>query len=80
MRIGGMDIKQMPVAFSDVHPFRKLGLTDKPAILLGMDALELFDRVSVDFANRRVRILARPHSALQPATEMARAQRVSTEG
>jgi predicted aspartyl protease len=80
MRLGGMDIKQMPIAFSDVHPFRKLGLMDKPAILLGMDALKLFDRVSVDFANRRVRMLARPHSALQPATQMAEARTATPAG
>jgi predicted aspartyl protease len=65
LRLGGMDIRAMPIAFADVHPFRKLGLADRPALLLGMDALKLFDRVSVDFANRRVRMLSRPHSALQ---------------
>jgi predicted aspartyl protease len=62
MRLGGVDIYDMPVAFSDVHPFKKLGLTDRPALLLGMDALKLFERVSVDFANRRVRLLAKGHS------------------
>ena len=45
----------MPVAFTDAHPFRKLGLTEKPAMLLGMDGLAAFDRVTVDFANRKVR-------------------------
>ena len=57
MRLGGIDINNMPMAFSDVHPFRKLELMDRPAVLLGMDALKLFERVSVDFANREVRLL-----------------------
>jgi predicted aspartyl protease len=57
IRIGGADINFLPIAFADVHPFRQLRLTDRPALLLGMDALQLFDRVSVDFANRRVRVL-----------------------
>jgi predicted aspartyl protease len=57
IRLGGIDINDMPVAFADVHPFAKLGLSKKPALLLGMDALRLFDRVSVDFPNRRVRLL-----------------------
>ena len=57
IRIGGLDIHNLPVAFADVHPFRQLGLSDRPALLLGMDALQLFERVSVDFANRRVRVL-----------------------
>jgi predicted aspartyl protease len=57
IRVGGLDINNMPVAFADVHPFRQLGLMDRPALLLGMDALRLFSRVSVDFPNRRVRVL-----------------------
>lgn len=55
VRLGGVMINDLPVAFADVHPFRQLGLHDEPALLLGMDALRLFDRVSVDFANRTVR-------------------------
>ena len=58
IRIGGMDIKAMPIAFADVHPFRKLALMDRPALLLGMDALQLFSRLSVDFARRKVRMLS----------------------
>ena len=61
IRLGGLTINNLPIAFADVHPFRKLDLMDKPAILLGMDALKLFDRVSVDFANREVRLLLPGH-------------------
>jgi predicted aspartyl protease len=57
IRVGGLDINNLPIAFADVHPFRQLGLMDRPALLLGMDALQLFSRVSVDFPNRRVRVL-----------------------
>ena len=56
IRIGGAEISQLPVAFADVQPFRQLRLTERPAILLGMDALQLFERASVDFANREVRL------------------------
>ena len=55
--LGDAEIRDMPIAFADAHPFKKLGLTDRPAILLGMDTLRLFARVSVDFGNRRVRLL-----------------------
>jgi hypothetical protein len=58
IRLGGVLIRDLPVAFADVHPFRQLELTDRPALLLGMDALRLFDRVSVDFASRKVRFLS----------------------
>ncbi|HST37755.1 MAG TPA: retroviral-like aspartic protease family protein [Allosphingosinicella sp.] len=73
IKIGGVDIRDLPIAFADVHPFRQLHLTDRPALLLGMDALRLFDRVSVDFANRRVRILLPEDSQLIPDTRMAAA-------
>jgi predicted aspartyl protease len=70
IRLGGADINNMPVAFADVHPFRKLGLMKRPALLLGMDALRLFERVSVDFPNRRVRLLP-PGSAERAGTRYA---------
>jgi predicted aspartyl protease len=75
IRLGDADIHNMPIAFADVHPFRQLGLADRPALLLGMDALRLFDRVSVDFANRRVRLLTAPRSSMPSETRMARVER-----
>lgn len=74
MTLGGGEIMDMPIAFADVHPFAKLKLTDRPAILLGMDALQLFDRVSVDFANRRVRLMRPGRSDLHGLTRMAHRQ------
>ena len=71
VRIGGMLINDLPIAFADVHPFRQLGLRDEPAMLLGMDALRLFDRVSVDFATRKVRFTHPDISGLGSPTRMA---------
>jgi predicted aspartyl protease len=53
--IGGVGFNHLPIAFADVAPFRKFGLTKQPALMLGMDALRLFRHVDVDFANREVR-------------------------
>ena len=75
MRIGDADINFLPIAFADVHPFRQLQLLDRPAILLGMDALRLFHRVSVDFANRRVRLLT-PESSMNGNVQMAGGQEI----
>lgn len=75
IRIGGIHIKDMPVAFADMHPFRKLGLTGRPALLLGMDALRLFDRVSVDFANKKVRFLTPEGASRSQPTQIAAADR-----
>jgi predicted aspartyl protease len=54
MRIGGVDFVNLPVAYADSPAFEMLGLSRRPAMLLGMDALTLFERVAVDFTNRRV--------------------------
>lgn len=63
LRIGGVTFTDIPMAFADVHAFKKLGLANRPALLLGMDALRLFDMVAVDFANRRVRFVLPGDSA-----------------
>jgi len=52
--VGGVDFTNLPVAYADSPAFAALGLARRPAILLGMDALRLFDRVSIDFTNHRV--------------------------
>lgn len=70
MQVGDVRIRDLPIAFSDVGLFRLLRLTERPAILLGMDALRLFDRVSIDFANRRVR-LSPPSSQAETPIRMA---------
>lgn len=72
LQVGGVHIDDLPIAFSEVRLFSLLDLADRPAILLGMDALRLFDRVAIDFANRRVR-LAPPSSRLERPIRMASA-------
>ncbi|MGY2734863.1 aspartyl protease family protein [Sphingomonas sp. UYP23] len=62
VRIGEIALGNVPVAFADAAPFARLGLADRPAMLLGMDALRLFPQVRIDFANREVR-LAQPKAA-----------------
>lgn len=53
LRIGGVAIRGMPVAFANAYFFNRLELTRRPALMLGMDALRMFRSVSVDFQNRR---------------------------
>jgi predicted aspartyl protease len=52
MHVGALTIKNMRLAFADLHTFARYGLTDKPAMLLGMDVLSQCDRVTVDFVRR----------------------------
>ncbi len=45
----------LPVAFADIELFRSLDLVDRPAMLLGMNALRSFERVTINFADRQIR-------------------------
>jgi predicted aspartyl protease len=71
IQIGGVDMNNIPVAFADAEPFKRFGLANKPALLLGMDALRLFERVSVDFANKQVRFILPDSSSLDTRTLIA---------
>ncbi len=59
LRLGGLTLRNVPVAFSDAPPFRLFGLANDPAMLLGTDVLEGFRRVSLDFRRRKVRFALR---------------------
>lgn len=54
LTIEGLSLTNVPLTFADTPAFEALGLHDTPAISLGMQHLALFDRVAIDFANRRV--------------------------
>ena len=71
IEVGGLTIKDMPMTFADNYAFTALNLQDRPAILLGMDALKLFDRVLIDFSNRRVGFDPPKGVSLEPRTRMA---------
>jgi hypothetical protein len=55
LRVGGMVITNLPIAFADVHPFRRFGLHRERSLLLGMDALARFDQIGLNFNRRTVR-------------------------
>jgi hypothetical protein len=59
LRLGSVILQNVPIAFADVPPFSVFGLSDRPALLLGMDVLEAFRRVWLDFRGRKVRFQLR---------------------
>lgn len=54
LKIGRLELSSMPIAFADTPAFEALRLHRKPAIVIGMDVLRVFDRVAIDFASRKV--------------------------
>ncbi|MFZ4687658.1 MAG: aspartyl protease family protein [Polymorphobacter sp.] len=59
LRIGGIVLQNVQVAFTDAPPFELFGLEKQPALLLGTDLLKSFKRLSLDFRNRKVRFTLR---------------------
>jgi hypothetical protein len=55
--MGPIALTNLPVMFADAPPFRELGLQDKPTLLLGIQALKMFDRVAIDFGRGKVDFL-----------------------
>lgn len=67
LRLGGVTLRDVTIAFTDAPPFALFGLARAPALLLGTDVLEAFARVSLDFRRRRVRFTLRRGAATPAA-------------
>lgn len=72
LELGDVTLANLAVVFADAHTFKQLGLEKRPAILLGMNALKAFKKVSIDFANRKFRVILPEQGSLQPAVMAAR--------
>ncbi len=59
VRIGGVLMQNVSVAFADAPPFGLFGLDREPSLFLGADLLREFKRLSLDFRNRKVRFTLR---------------------
>ncbi len=53
-RIGRAQFDYVPIVYADADAFRELGLDKTPALLLGMGTLRQFNRMMIDFKQRRV--------------------------
>lgn len=64
LKLGGVTLSNLAIIFADAHTFTQLGLDDRPSMLLGMNAIRAFKKVSIDFANRKFRVILPEHSQL----------------
>lgn len=76
LEVGGIGLRHLAVVFADAHTFEKLGLQDKPTLLLGMNAMRAFEKVTIDFADKKLRVLLPDQSSLDQAMMAGRAARV----
>lgn len=73
LELGGVHLDNLAVAFADAHIFNQLDLQNEPALLLGMNAMRAFDRISIDFHSKKVRFVL-------PGTSMRSNIRVANAG
>lgn len=77
VRMGRVTLKDTPVMFADAQPFEELDLKDKPALLLGINALKVFDRVAIDFGRGKVDFLL-PDTGLLDRARFAATRRAAS--
>lgn len=71
LTIGSAQLVNVPMVFLDAAPFDELELGDKPAMLLGMRMLRMFDRIAIDFGNRHVDFHLKGEAGLPGSASLA---------
>jgi hypothetical protein len=54
--LGALRIRSAHVTFGDMHIFEHLNLVDRPALLIGMDALGLLDTLIIDYRRHELQV------------------------
>ena len=54
LQIGRAEMTNVQIGFADSPIFATLGLSRRPALVLGMNNLRVFDRVAIDFSTKRI--------------------------
>jgi predicted aspartyl protease len=70
LEIGGITLENVAVVFADAHTFKQLKLDKTPTLLLGMNAFRAFKKVSIDFANRKFRVVVPERSEIDTRLAM----------
>ncbi len=65
--LGDVVLRDLLIFFSDAPIFRSLDLEARPAVLLGMNALQAFDKVSIDFKRKQLRMVVPEQSGIRSA-------------
>lgn len=54
LQIAGLELANVPITFADSPAFEALGMRDEPTVILGMQNLQNFERIAIDFSDQRV--------------------------
>ena len=61
--LGEVTLRNLVIMFSDAPIFSSLSLEDRPAVLLGMNAMRAFEQFSIDFARKQLRMVVPQQSS-----------------
>lgn len=64
LEVGGVTLRNLAIVFAPAHTFKQLKLDNKPALLLGMNAIRAFKKVSIDFSRLTMRVIVPEQSSL----------------
>ncbi|WP_162935736.1 retropepsin-like aspartic protease [Tsuneonella amylolytica] len=64
-----MELNAIRINYADAPAFAALGLANKPALILGIEDLRLFDRVAIDFSDRTL-LFDLPDGTERPASRI----------
>ena len=62
--IGSLEFGELAMVFADAPPFERLNLSEKPAMLLGMAQLRAFQRIAIDFQEKKILFDLPPQSGV----------------
>ena len=68
LSVSALTFTNFNMCFADLHTFSLWGMQDRPAMMMGMDLLSLFERVKVDFSQNTVSFEMALAMALQGAS------------
>lgn len=54
LQISGLELTNVPITFADSPAFAALGMEQEPTIILGMQNLQNFERIAIDFSSQRI--------------------------
>jgi predicted aspartyl protease len=61
--LGEVTLRNLVIMFSDAPIFSSLNLEERPAVLLGMNAMRAFEQFSIDFARKQLRMVVPQQSS-----------------
>lgn len=71
-RLGDLKLSNLRIFFADAHPFRLWDLDRRPALLLGVEVMRYFERVTIDYGRGLARFTLPLQPFIDPAGEARR--------